>query len=83
MEPAIARNGKEDGTFWRKMLMAEEKRLPLFPMTARPGGYRWFQSENVVCIEHFRNHTGRDRRLGVSGGLKLKTEWLRRLRKVV
>jgi hypothetical protein len=41
----------EDGS---RLLMSEEDRLGLFPMTTRPGGYRWFRSENVVCIEHFR-----------------------------
>src|SRR5271166_2117102 len=41
----------EDGSFWRRLLMSEEDRLGLFPMTTRPGGYRWFRSENVVCIE--------------------------------
>ena len=42
---------EEDGAFWRKFLSAEEKRFGLPP---RPGGFRWFKSENVVCIEHFR-----------------------------
>jgi hypothetical protein len=40
---------EEDGALWRKLLSAEEDRR-----TDRSGGYRWFRSENVVCIEHFR-----------------------------
>lgn len=43
----------EDGAFWRKTRMAEEDRLAYFPRTTCPG-YRWFRSENVVAIEHFR-----------------------------
>jgi hypothetical protein len=48
----------EPGAFWRQMLLPEEDRLRLFPGTQRPGKYRWFRSENVVAIEHFRRpHT--------------------------
>jgi hypothetical protein len=43
--------GDEPGAFFRLMLMAEEDRAERTP---RPGGFRWFRSENVVCIEHFR-----------------------------
>lgn len=43
----------ESGAFYRRMLLPEEQRLKLFPGTVRPG-YRWFRSENVVAIEHFR-----------------------------
>ena len=44
---------EEDGALWRRLVLSEEDRLRLFPATTRPGGYRWFRSENVVCIEHF------------------------------
>jgi hypothetical protein len=40
---------EKDGALWRKLLSAEEDRW-----TDRTGAYRWFRSENVVCIEHFR-----------------------------
>jgi hypothetical protein len=43
--------GDEPGAFFRLVLMAEEDRRERIP---RPGGFRWFRSENVVCIEHFR-----------------------------
>jgi DNA polymerase I len=34
------------------------------------GGYRWFRSENVVCIEHFRRQRGPGRRVGRFGWVK-------------
>lgn len=47
----------EGKSFYRLMLMPEEDRLLHSPGTVRPG-YRWFRSENVVAIEHFRKpHT--------------------------
>jgi hypothetical protein len=57
IEDAIRRSAKapyigdEPGAFVRLILMAEEDRPERTP---RPGGSRWFKSENVVCIEHFR-----------------------------
>jgi len=45
---------EEDGALWRRLVLSEEDRFRLFPPTMRPGGYRWFRSENIVCIEHFR-----------------------------
>jgi hypothetical protein len=36
----------------RRLLLAEEDRIALnLPWT---GGYRWFRSSNVVCLEKFR-----------------------------
>lgn len=49
-------------------MLSEEDRLRLFPATARPGGYRWFRSENIVILEHLR----RPRGSGVEG----RTLWL-------
>jgi hypothetical protein len=46
--------GEEAGALWRRMRMAEEDCLEYFPETVRSGAYRWFRSENVVAIEHFR-----------------------------
>jgi hypothetical protein len=50
----ITNSEEEDGALWRRLVLSEEDRLRLFPGTVRPGGYRWFRSENVVCLEHFR-----------------------------
>ena len=41
-------------TFWRKLTLPEEDRRRLFPGEKRVGGYRWFRSPNVVCLEKFR-----------------------------
>jgi hypothetical protein len=43
----------ETEAFYRKKILPEEDRLAL---TGEPskGGFRWFRSENVVCIEHYR-----------------------------
>jgi hypothetical protein len=47
MEPAKKAN---DGAFWRRMTLPQEERETRWGGT----GYRWFRSENVVCLEHFR-----------------------------
>jgi hypothetical protein len=46
-------NEEEDGALWRRLVLSEEDALRLFRATMRPGGYRWFRSENVVCISIF------------------------------
>jgi hypothetical protein len=51
MELAQSQNDRDVGTFWRKFIAPQEDRSQ--PERWR-GGYRWFRSENVVCIEHFR-----------------------------
>ena len=63
--------GEEKGAFWRKMCMAEEDRREHFPGTIRPGGYRWFRSENVVAIEHFRRPHVSGQKAGRFGWLPL------------
>ena len=62
---------EEDGALWRRLVLSEEDRLRLFPATTRPGGYRWFRSENVVCIEHFRRPRGPRWRVGRFGWVKV------------
>ena len=38
-------------TFWRKLVLPQEDRMRLgIPWH---GGYRWFRSPNVVCLEHY------------------------------
>ena len=44
----------DDDTFWQRLILPEEDRRHLFPDMTWTGSYRWFRSENVVCIEHFR-----------------------------
>jgi hypothetical protein len=39
-------------TFWRNRVLPEEDHVHLG--TEWKGGYRWFRSENIVCLEHYR-----------------------------
>jgi hypothetical protein len=47
------RYSEKDETFWRRMVLPEEDRSSLTDAEWK-GGYRWFRSENVVCLEHYR-----------------------------
>jgi predicted secreted protein len=49
----IKRHSAEEEESLRRYIQSEEDRATL---TAEKwnGGYRWFRSENVVCIEHYR-----------------------------
>jgi hypothetical protein len=60
---------EETGAFWRRMRMAEEDRLAYLPGTVRPGAYRWFRSENVAAIEHFRRPHAPGQKAGRFGWL--------------
>ena len=44
---------EDDEAFLRRIIFPEEDRH-LFTSTPWRGGYRWFRSENIVCIEHYR-----------------------------
>jgi hypothetical protein len=47
-------NEREDNdAFMRRITYCEEERR-LRTSVPWSGGYRWFKSENVVCIEHYR-----------------------------
>ena len=46
------RYSKKDETFWQKMVLPEEDRLA--DTEWKGVGYRWFRSENVRCVEHYR-----------------------------
>jgi hypothetical protein len=59
----------DDDIFWRKLILPEEDRRRLFPNTWK-GGYRWFRSENVVCIEHFRRSHTPGQKAGRFGWIK-------------
>jgi hypothetical protein len=54
MVPTKVQDDDDDDIFWQKLILPEEDRRRLFPDMTWKVGYRWFQSENVVCIEHFR-----------------------------
>ena len=47
---------EDDEAFLRRIIFPEEDRH-LFTSTPWRGGYRWFRSENIVCIEHYRRPT--------------------------
>jgi hypothetical protein len=47
------RYSEKEEAFWRKMVLSGEDRMYLKGATWN-GGYRWFRSENVVCLEHYR-----------------------------
>ena len=49
----IKRHTAKEVESLRRYIMAEEDRA-LFTKEKWTGGYRWFRSENVVCLEHYR-----------------------------
>ena len=46
------RYSEKEEAFWQKMVLPEEDRILIDAQWY--GGYRWFRSENVVCLEHYR-----------------------------
>jgi hypothetical protein len=44
----------EQHAFAREVILPEEDRRLLFPTIPWTGGYRWFRSPNVVCLEKYR-----------------------------
>jgi hypothetical protein len=48
----------EDEAFLRRFVVPEEDRSRFTSAKwTETGGYRWFRSPNVVCIEHYRKKT--------------------------
>jgi hypothetical protein len=45
---------EQEHEFARQILLPEEERLALPTSIPWQGGYRWFQSANVVCLEKYR-----------------------------
>lgn len=43
----------DDEVFLRRLIFPEEDRHR-FTATPWRGGFRWFRSDNVVCLEHYR-----------------------------
>jgi hypothetical protein len=52
--PPDWRQTADEGTFFRHLTLPEEDRHLL---TSAPwdGGFRWFRSSNVVCLERYRH----------------------------
>jgi hypothetical protein len=46
-------NTADDETFMRKLTVPEEDRH-LYTTAPWDGGFRWFRSSNVVCLEQYR-----------------------------
>jgi hypothetical protein len=44
----------DDDAFMRSLIRPEEDRRRLYPGVAWEGGFRWFRSNNIVCLEHYR-----------------------------
>jgi hypothetical protein len=55
-----------DGAFWRLMTLPVEDRMQLYSGERWPG-YRWFRSENVVALEHFKKPRQPGQRAGRYG----------------
>jgi hypothetical protein len=58
--PMQPRRGTDD-EFWQRLVLPEEERRWIRDWE---GGYRWFQSPNVIQIERFR---GRDEMAQIRG----------------
>jgi hypothetical protein len=54
-------NDEDDDAFLEGLIISEEDRRRLFPTTMWTGGYRWFRSHNVVCLERYRSPAERTR----------------------
>jgi hypothetical protein len=52
---------KDDEAFLRSIVFPEEDRRR-FTTAAWSGGFRWFRSSNVVCLEHYRPRSSLRRR---------------------
>jgi hypothetical protein len=44
----------DDEAFMRSLIRPEEDRRRLHPGVAWEGGFRWFRSPNIVCMERYR-----------------------------
>jgi hypothetical protein len=42
---------RNDDTFWQKLVLPEEERRWIRDWK---GGYRWFRSPDVICLERYR-----------------------------
>jgi hypothetical protein len=53
MDVASARLVREDDQFWQALVPPEEDRAE-YTTAPWTGGYRWFRSPNVICLERYR-----------------------------
>jgi hypothetical protein len=51
----------DDEALWRKLLMPEEARRGHPLALPWSGGYRWFQSDNVVDLQDYRSSIEKER----------------------
>jgi len=57
---AIQRQTEDEDAFWQKLVLPQEDRMRLgIPWQ---GGYRWFRSPNVVCLEQWRQKKAQGKR---------------------
>jgi hypothetical protein len=57
MSQIVADEDEEgDEAFLRKLVLPQEDCMRLG--VSWTGGYRWFRSPNVVCLEHYRRRNG-------------------------
>jgi hypothetical protein len=52
----MGKRSPEEERALRRYIMAEEDRAKL-TSEKWTGGYRWFRSPNIVCLEHYRPTT--------------------------
>ena len=56
MRLLVRRYSASEEKFWRDLIFSEEKRR-LYTTAPWSGGYRWFESPNIIPIEHYRRPT--------------------------
>jgi hypothetical protein len=45
----------EDDVFLRQFVLSEEDRRRRHPASKWIGGYRWFRTQNVICLDRYRS----------------------------
>jgi hypothetical protein len=45
----------EDDVWLRQFVLSEEDRRRRHPATRWVGGYRWFKTPNVICLDRYRS----------------------------
>jgi hypothetical protein len=58
---------EEDEAFLRRLVLPEEDRRRLYPTMPWTGGWRWFRSANIVCIEQWRRKKAQGKRTQAGG----------------
>ena len=55
MERAQEKTAEEDEAFLRQLVLPQEERQRRYPGSVWAGGYRWFRSPNVLCLEKYQH----------------------------